>query len=423
MNFSFFIAKRYLSTSSFKNAVSIISSISLLGISIGTAALVIVMSVFNGFESVILDKYNSFDPHIKIVPFAGKTFNLNDANEILLHQKNVERYSNVLEEYVSLQYDNNNTFATIKGVDSNYKLLNNFEELLISMSDSYGNEIKSMYFDESNPIPIPSGEIIYPCNIGAILAKNSEIPLNKEPLDCFKILIPNRESTYLQGTSDMVLSYFKPVGFFSAHKDYDNKYIISSLKSVQKMLYLEESQVSSIEIMLDDESRIQEVKDQLQNKLGKKYIVKGRLEQHDVLYKILNSEKLVAFIILTFILIIASFNIVSAISMLMIEKQKDIKVFWHLGSSKRQIQNIFFIKGFLGVVIGSLIGVAIGIIFALLQKEFGLISMDGNTIVQAYPVKINHQDIIAVEAIVLIIGLISTYLPARVLSKRFLYSD
>ncbi|MBT4738611.1 MAG: ABC transporter permease, partial [Flavobacteriales bacterium] len=162
------------------------------------------------------------------------------------------------------------------------------------------------------------------------------------------------------------------------------------------------------------------IKTELEQTLGEDFVVKSRLEQHEFLYKLLNSEKLAVYLILVFILIIASFNIISSLSMMMIDKQKDIKTFWNLGSSKKQIRNIFFTKGILGVLVGSAIGLFIGVGFSLLQQHFGFIAMEGNFVVNAYPVELNIKDVLIVEITVIVIGLIASFYPAKVLTNRFL---
>lgn len=420
MNFSFFIAKRYLLNSKNKNVVNIISYISLFGISIGTAALVIILSVFNGFESLVLTMYNSFDPHIKITSKEGKTFNSDFVNNILIEDDGVQVFSNILEEDIFFRYQESNDFARIKGVDKNYNRLNDFTKLLIHPNNN--KDTMGIYFDELLPTILPNNVYVYPCNIGISLAAKNLISLNPTKQIFLNTVMPKRDSDYIINKHHVINSYFKPVGFFSVQSDYDSKYIICSLEVLQKMLELEAEQVSSIEVMLKNNENAFHVKQRLQNKLGGEYDMKTRIEQHDFLYKLLNSEKLAIFIILTFILIIASFNIVSSLSMLMIDKKDDIKIFWNLGSSKKQIQNIFFIKGFLGVIIGSLCGVLFGVVFSLLQKHLHFISMHGNFVIDYYPIKIDYLDIITIEIIVILIGCLATYYPARILSKKFLVS-
>ena len=400
MNFPFFIAKRYLFTSKSKNVVNIISYISLFGVAVGTAALVIVMSVFNGFEKLVLDMYNSFDPHLKITSVVGKTFNPEDVKSILLEQKDIKLYAEVLEEKVLIQNNGNEIIATIKGVDDNFNELVNFSKLVV-----FGDSV----FENFN------GNVVI---VGNGIAYNLSINVNNI-FEQINITAPNRTSKYIKDKSDLVKTAFLPIGVFSVQSEYDNEYIICPLKNLQNILE-RENEVSAIEVNLLNSENMEDVKSEIQKQIGDNYIVKTRLEQHEFLYKLLNSEKLAVFLILVFILIIASFNIISSLSMMMIDKQKDIKTFWNLGSSEKQIRNIFFTKGILGVLVGSAIGLFIGVGFSLLQQHFGFIAMEGNFVVNAYPVELNIKDVLIVEITVIVIGLIASFYPAKVLTNRFL---
>ena len=400
MNFPFFIAKRYLFTSKSKNVVNIISYISLFGVAVGTAALVIVMSVFNGFEKLVLDMYNSFDPHLKITSVVGKTFNPEDVKSILLEQKDIKLYAEVLEEKVLIQNNGNEIIATIKGVDDNFNELVNFSKLVV-----FGDSVFENF--NGNAVIVGNG-----------IAYNLSINVNNI-FEQINITAPNRTSKYIKDKSDLVKTAFLPIGVFSLQAEYDNEYIICPLKNLQNILE-RENEVSAIEVNLLNSENMEDVKSEIQKQIGDNYIVKTRLEQHEFLYKLLNSEKLAVFLILVFILIIASFNIISSLSMMMIDKQKDIKTFWNLGSSEKQIRNIFFTKGILGVLVGSAIGLFIGVGFSLLQQHFGFIAMEGNFVVNAYPVELNIKDVLIVEITVIVIGLIASFYPAKVLTNRFL---
>jgi len=400
MNFPFFIAKRYLFTSKSKNVVNIISYISLFGVSVGTAALVIVMSVFNGFEKIVLDMYNSFDPHLKITSVVGKTFNPEDVKSILLEQKDIKLYAEVLEEKVLIQNNGNEIIATIKGVDDNFNELVNFSKLVV-----FGDSVFENF--NGNAVIVGNG-----------IAYNLSINVNNI-FEQINITAPNRTSKYIKDKSDLVKTAFLPIGVFSVQAEYDNEYIICPLENLQNILE-RENEVSAIEVNLLNSENMEDVKSEIQKQIGDNYIVKTRLEQHEFLYKLLNSEKLAVFLILVFILIIASFNIISSLSMMMIDKQKDIKTFWNLGSSEKQIRNIFFTKGILGVLVGSAIGLFIGVGFSLLQQHFGFIAMEGNFVVNAYPVELNIKDVLIVEITVIVIGLIASFYPAKVLTNRFL---
>lgn len=402
MKFAFFIAKRYLFTKKNKSIVNIISYISLLGVAIGTAALVIVLSVFNGFEGIVLDMYNSFDPHIKVSPKKGKTFFIKDVEDKLRQIKGIEDYSFVLEEKMFIENKGNEQIIDVKGVDSNYSQLVNIDSVL-KIGEYFDND----FYRNKNVLVLGSG-----------VSYNLSIDIHNI-YSQLVVTVPNKNSKYIKDSSDITRTSFTPLGVFSVQSEYDNKYALAPISRVQKMLD-REGESSDIEICLSDPETMQEIKNDLEQLIGEGFVVKTRLEQHDFLYKLLHSEKLAVFIILTFIMIISSFNIISSLSMLMIDKQDDIKTFWNLGSSKNQIRNIFFIKGVLGVLLGSCIGLVIGILFSVLQQQFGFIPMEGNFVVNNYPVKLDLIDVLIVEITVIIIGLIASYYPSKVLTDKFI---
>ena len=402
MKFPFYIAKRYLFTNKSKNVVNIISYISLFGVSVGTAALIIVMSVFNGFESLVLDMYNSFDPHIKITAAHGKTFLIPSLDSTLSQNKDLKNYSFILEEKVLIENNGTEIIVEIKGVDSNYSKLVDITEI-VKLGDYFEDD-----FYRSKDVLV----------LGASIRYRLAADINNM-FSQLTITSPKRDAKYIKDANDLVQSVFLPIGVFSVQSEYDNQFVLAPLNRVQLMLN-RNNEASSVEINILDIDKMPLIKENLQNILGEDYIVKTRLEQHDFLYKLLNSEKLAVFIILTFILIIASFNIVSSLSMLIIDKQKDIRTFWNLGSSKKKIRNIFFIKGFLSVIIGSVIGLCIGIGFVLLQGKFGFIAMQGGFIVDSYPVELHVEDVMKVEITVIVIGLIASFYPAKVLTNKFL---
>lgn len=402
MKFPFFIAKRYLFTSKSKNVVNIISYISLFGVAIGTAALVVVLSVFAGLENLILSKYNSFDPHLKITSSVGKTFKISDLDSDLKENNNIEDYSFVLEEKVLIEHEGKKKIAEIKGVDENYHKLVNIDSII-----KIGEYFSDKLYRDKNVMVLGSG-----------VSYNLSVDINNM-FSQLTITSPNRNSKYIKDKSDLVSSAFTPIGIFSVEPEYDNQYVLIPLNRSQKMLD-REGEASSAEINIKNSDNMHHIKTELEQTLGEDFVVKSRLEQHEFLYKLLNSEKLAVYLILVFILIIASFNIISSLSMMMIDKQKDIKTFWNLGSSKKQIRNIFFTKGILGVLVGSAIGLFIGFGFSLLQQHFGFIAMEGNFVVNAYPVELNIKDVLIVEITVIVIGLIASFYPAKVLTNRFL---
>ena len=402
MNFPFFIARRYFTSNRGYNIVNIISYISLFGVAVGTSALIIVMSVFNGFEDLILDMYNSFDPHLKITSCEGKTFNIEEIDGKLKNNIHFDSYSYVLNEKVLIEHRGAEIIAEIKGVDENYKNIVKLDEII-----KKGEYFNDKYYRNKNVLVLGYG-------ISETLGVNIN---NLSRL--LSLTLPNRNSKYIKDTSDLVRSVFSPIGIFSVQSEYDNQFVLAPLNRVQNMLS-RPGESSSVEISLNNPDKINEVKVVLQEMIGESFIVKSRFEQHEFLYKLLNTEKLAVFLILVFILIIASFNIISSLSMLMIEKQNDIKTFWKLGCSEKKIRYIFFIKGFMGVLVGSFLGLFIGVLFSLLQEHFGFISLEGGYVVNDYPINLVFTDLFIIEITVLFIGIIASFYPAKVLTKKFL---
>ena len=401
MNFSFFIAKRYFFSSKTKTAVNIISFVSMIGVIIGTAALVLLLSVFNGFEDLLLSMYNSFDPHIKITSKEGKTFDPESIFSELDNNEDILYFTDVLEEKVLMKNGQNEFIASIKGVGDDFSKMTNLDSIIVE-GENFDNY-------ESNSVAVLGQGVAYHLSMGVGNMFNR-----------LQIFVPDRESkTLLNPSSAFASTSVLPIGIFSLGAEYDSKYIITPIVFLQDLL--QKKEVSAIEIQMIEESKMLEVQKYLQSILGENFIVSNRLQQHAVLHKILNSEILGVFIILTFMLLIATFNIIGSLSMLMIEKKKDIQTFWNLGATQKSIQKIFFTEGMLTIIIGSFLGILLGLLLATLQMKYGIIGMgEGNFIIHSYPVAIHYADLIWVEITVLIIGLFASWYPAKVLSKRLL---
>jgi len=400
MNFSFFIAKRYFTTNKSSSFVHIISWVSLFGVAIGTAALILVLSVFNGFEDLVLSMYNSFDPHLKITSAEGKTFNPEQARNRLLTVEEIENTAFVLEEKVLLKYQEKEYIATAKGVSEEYLQLTNFDSLLVD-----GEYINN--FESNNVAVVGRGVAYYlSMSIGTMFEQ-------------LQVFVPNRNSkTLLNPATAFEQSSVLPVGIFGVQAEVDAAYIITPLLFVQQLAN-RNNEVSAIEIKLKDEGQMIALQEKLQTALGNKYTIKNRLQQQDFLYKILNTEKLAVFLILTFIMIIATFNIIGSLSMLMLDKKKDIATLRSLGCRVQDIQSLFFKKSMLTILFGAGIGLFIGLGIAFLQQTFGFVSMGGGSfVVNTYPVAIKLMDVLLVSATVITIGVLASWYPARVLGRR-----
>ena len=399
MNFSLFIAKRYFLNQKTSHFVNIISWVSIFGIVIGTSALILVLSVFNGFEKLVLSMYNSFDPHLKITTFEGKVFNPEDVSALLLTVEEIESSTLVLEEKVLLKHQEKEYIAIAKGVGEEYLQMTNFDSLLID--GEYFNAF------QSNNVAVVGRGVAYYLSmvIGSVFEQ-------------LNIFIPNRNpKTLLDPNTAFKQSFVVPVGVFSVQSEVDAEYIITPLSFLQK-LSDRENEVSSIEIKLKEASDMLDVQQELKIILSDIYKIETRLEQQDFLYKILNTERLAIFLILTFIMIIATFNIIGSLSMLILDKKKDISTLRSLGCNIQDIQLIFFAKSMFTILLGVSIGVIFAIAIVFLQQTFGFISMGGGFVINTYPVSIVLNDLLLVIAIVFIIGRLASWYPTRVLCKR-----
>ena len=399
MKFPFFIAWRYFFTKNKIGYVHLLTLITQIGIAIGTASLVLVLSVFNGFEDLVLSMYNVFDPHIKVVSSNGKNFNGQKVKEILLTYDDIDVYSSTLEEKALVEYNGKQHIVTIKGVDSLYSNLTSLDSVIIS-----GDNINK--FKDANVAIVGRGVAYYlSMNIGSVFEN-------------LQLYLPKRNANFINYKNAFSTSSLSPVGIFSIQQEIDTKYILTHISYLQNLIQ-KENFVSAIEINLLDKSEMLIFQKKLAEKIGNNYKVINQFEQQEFLYKILNTEKLVVFLILIFIVLISAFNIISSLTVLIIEKKNDIKTFLNLGLDHLSLKNVFVIKSMLGVVFGSLIGLVLGFLIAYIQQEFGLIKMgEGGFVIDSYPVKILFTDFILIQLIVLVIGFFASWTTAHLMLKK-----
>ena len=399
MKFPFFIAWRYFFTKNKIGYVHLLTLITQIGIAIGTASLVLVLSVFNGFEDLVLSMYNVFDPHIKVVSSNGKNFNGQKVKEILLTYDDIDVYSSTLEEKALVEYNGKQHIVTIKGVDSLYSNLTSLDSVIIS-----GDNINK--FKDANVAIVGRGVAYYlSMNIGSVFEN-------------LQLYLPKRNANFINYKNAFSTSSLSPVGIFSIQQEIDTKYILTHILYLQNLIQ-KENFVSAIEINLLDKSEMLIFQKKLAEKIGNNYKVINQFEQQEFLYKILNTEKLVVFLILIFIVLISAFNIISSLTVLIIEKKNDIKTFLNLGLDHLSLKNVFVIKSMLGVVFGSLIGLVLGFLIAYIQQEFGLIKMgEGGFVIDSYPVKILFTDFIFIQLIVLVIGFFASWTTAHLMLKK-----
>tara|TARA_Y100000994_G_scaffold224022_1_gene205348 strand:- start:1437 stop:2642 length:1206 start_codon:yes stop_codon:yes gene_type:complete len=401
MNLPLYIAIKYFFSKKKIGYVHLLSIITQVGIAIGTAALVLVLSVFNGFENLVLDMYNVFDPHIKITSAEGKNFQNKKIIDLLLLEEEINVFSSVLEEKVLVEYNKKQYLATIKGVDTNYNKLTNFDSILVN-----GDYIDN--FQKTNVAVVGRGVAYYlSMNIGSFFENMT-------------IYLPNRNSkNMLKIENAFVSSSISPVGIFGVQQEIDSKYIITPISFVQNLIQ-KQQYVSAIEINLKEKSKMLDFQKMLSEELGEKYLIKNQYQQQDFLFKILNTERLVVLLILIFIMIISAFNIISSLTVLIIDKKKDIDQLNNLGLDKQSIRKVFTYKSMLGVLSGSFFGLLFGFSLAYLQQEFGFVKMgEGSFVIDAYPVKILLKDLIFIQIIVLLIGFVASLLTSRLMLKIY----
>ncbi|MFW5821366.1 MAG: ABC transporter permease [Bacteroidota bacterium] len=400
MNLSFYIAKRYLFSKKKRNAINVISLISILGVAVGVAALVVVLSVFNGFDHVIKSLINSFDPDIKITTIQGKTFLPEDAGKTLIADlEGIATVSEVLEENSLVRYDEKQFIATIKGVDESF--------IDVTGIDTMIREGDFILEQQGKPVAVVGHGVAYSLRIGLNFL---------QPLVFY---VPKRTGTYSMINPENAFNRKAvfPSGIFSIEQNYDSRYILLPVEVVRELLEYE-NEISALEIKIEDDADIRDLKEKIRGIAGENFKVQDRYEQNEVFYRIMRSEKWATFMILTLILIIASFNIIGSLTMLIIDKKDDITTLKNLGASNGLIRNIFLMEGWMISIIGSFLGVFFGTLISLLQQYFEIIKIGGSGtfVISAYPVDYQFTDIILVWATILFIGFVAAYIPARKIS-------
>jgi lipoprotein-releasing system permease protein len=404
VNLSFYIARRYLLGKKSQNAINIISGISVVGVTVGTMALVIVLSVFNGFDQVVKSLFNSFDPDIKISTVEGKTF---EPETSVLEQigshPGVIAFSRVVEENVLLLYGDKQHIATIKGVDEDFKKVSGLDSMV------YDGSMKLK--DHNRSYAVVGQGVAYSLRIGLSFI---------DPLFVYTIDRKARINM-AQPEESIRRDFIYPSGIFAIEQDFDSRYIITSIEFVRELLSYDQ-EVSFLEVKLDPEFPADKVQDEIMSMMGEGFHVKNRQQQNELFYRVMKSEKWAIFLILTFILIIASFNIIGSLSMLIIDKKKDIVTLRNMGANSRLIERIFLAEGWLISLIGSVLGMILGTSVSWVQQHFGLIKLSGSGtfVIDAYPVKIEMVDILLIWITVLLIGLIAARYPVKQISRKYL---
>ncbi len=397
MNLPLTIARRYLRSKKSTNAINIITSVSVIGMIVGTMALILVLSVFNGFDDLVSSLYNTFNPDLKVTVKKGKTFEVSEDRLAQLSQiEGINNYSLVLEENAMFQYRDKVVIGTIKGVDENYTKVTAvdtavFEGDFILQDENYiygviGRSIRDLL-----------GLNIYNEFAG------------------LKVFLPKREgkvrTAILESSFKQQTIY--PKGTFSIQYEFDSKYVFVPIAFARKMLDYDNS-VSAIEIALAENASASSVQKQVQSLYKDDFHVKNRYQQDEALYKVMQTEKWVVYLILTFILIVAAFNIIGSLSMIVLEKSRDIGILKAMGATKQLIMRIFLMEGLLLGLLGASIGIILAVLICLAQQHFKLLRMDGNSfLVDAYPISMRLGDFALVFCTVVLIVLLASWFPAK----------
>lgn len=407
MNFPFYIARRYLFSKKSHNAINVISAISVCGVALATLALVCTLSVFNGFQDLVTTFFTAFDPQLKITAVRGKVFDGQDKRVLQLKKMpDVEVYSESLEDNVMVQYQGRQAMAVVKGVEDNFDQLTPIDSILFGRGDL-------LLHDEVVDYAIPGIQLLSTLGSGIRFLDPLEI---YAPRRGAKVNMANPSTAFLTG------NLFSSGLVFAVNQEkYDASYILTSIDFARR-LFQYTTEVSAINLKLKAGADTDAVKKHIQDLLGDDFLVQDRYEQQADTYRIMEIEKLISYLFLTFILMIACFNVIGSLSMLIIDKRDDVVTLRNLGASDRQIVRIFLFEGRMISFFGAFAGVVLGLLLCWLQQEYGLIALgsSGSFVVDAYPVSVHASDVLLIFITVLLIGFLSVWYPVRFLSKRLL---
>ena len=407
MNFPFYIARRYLFSKKSHNAINVISAISVCGVALATLALVCTLSVFNGFQDLVTTFFTAFDPQLKITAVRGKVFDGQDKRVLQLKKMpDVEVYSESLEDNVMVQYQGRQAMAVVKGVEDNFDQLTPIDSILFGRGDL-------LLHDEVVDYAIPGIQLLSTLGSGIRFLDPLEI---YAPRRGAKVNMANPSTAFVTG------NLFSSGLVFAVNQEkYDASYILTSIDFARR-LFQYTTEVSAINLKLKAGADTDAVKKHIQDLLGDDFLVQDRYEQQADTYRIMEIEKLISYLFLTFILMIACFNVIGSLSMLIIDKRDDVVTLRNLGASDRQIVRIFLFEGRMISFFGAFAGVVLGLLLGWLQQEYGLIALgsSGSFVVDAYPVSVHASDVLLIFITVLLIGFLSVWYPVRFLSKRLL---
>jgi lipoprotein-releasing system permease protein len=408
VNASFYIARHYLLSKKSHHAINIISGVSVCGVAIATAALVCILSVFNGFQDMVADLFTSFDPELKVIPVQGKYMAADEEElEQLRKNEDIAVLTEVIEDNALLTVNNRQMMVTVKGVGDNFQQLTNIDDILVG-DGTYELEADVIDYGICGLALLNQLGVTADCRAPFYLyapRKGEGVDMT-DPLENL-----NQEELFSPN-----------VAFMVKQNKYDSSYIITSI-SLARRLFEKQGYVTAIELKFKDGVSISRAKADIEKVLGTKYKVLDRYEQQEDTFKIMKVEKLISYVFLTFILLIACFNIIGSLSMLIIDKKQDVITLRNLGASDSMIRGIFLFEGRMISVIGAVIGITLGVGLCLVQQYYKVVkfgSDEGTYIIDTYPVSVHATDIVLVLVTVIVIGFLAVWYPVRQMSRKYL---
>lgn len=405
MKTAFYIARRYLISKKSVNVINIISGISISGVTVGTFALIVILSVFNGLDTSIKTLFSSFDPDIKITAAKGKSFEMDEGNFNAIRQiSGISTLTPVIEENALLGYGDRKYFATIKGVPANYSEVSGLDTSCIT-SGRFLLEAKQI------PYAVVGQGVAYYLSVGLNFTDPVHIYTLKKGVNGRPSLANSFNHSTIYAS-----------GIFANQQEIDSKYVLVPFGYAQELFQMG-TRVSSVELGLKEGVSGESVQPEIRRILGGNFVVKTQFEQHELFYRVMKSEKWAIFIILGFILIIASFNILGSLSMLIIDKKADIAILQSMGANQKLIRTIFLFEGWMISLTGAVFGLILGILICWIQIKYGILKIPGNEgsfIFSSYPVEIRIGDLTAIFLLVSGIGFLAAWYPIRFISGKYL---
>ncbi|WP_445756694.1 ABC transporter permease [Polaribacter sp.] len=392
MRFSTYIAKRYLFTKTSNNAINIITVIASFGVIVGSLALFIILSGFSGLRTFSYGLIDSASPNIKISATKGKSFLITDTiTKIINNNSSIQATSRVIEERVFLEYEEKNEIAFIKGVEANYPEITRIDSTL-----SVGIWIDTNYVNTA----VIGRTIALKLSLGI---RNSTEPL--------RILVPKPGTGFINPQNAFYKTEVQIIGLYSGTEEFESKYVFVYIDQAADLLNFTKNQITSFEIKLKENSNVDDVAEQLQSALGTDFKVETKEQLNEVFYKVINTENFVSYLIFTLIIIIALFNVIGSIIMMIIDKKDNLKTLYSLGATVSEIKKIFVLQGFLLTLFGMIFGLVLGIILVFLQQKYGWFMITESL---AYPVEFRFTNLLVVVFTITILG----YTAAKIASSR-----